>query len=160
MSIIDLVRQHVGPNEIQQIASQLGIDPSTATRAVDAAIPGIAAGVAQQAPDGAGAGGVGALLGSQGGLLGGLGSLMSAGGGSSGNALSGILGQHADTIANSVQQASGLDAAKVKQLLALLAPMVMAAIARHGAGGATGQAGSPLGGGMLGNLLDRAQGSQ
>ena len=81
-------------------------------------------------------------------------------GGDGGNALSGIVGQHADTIANTVQQASGLDAAKVKQLLAVLAPMVMAAISHHGSGGAPGQAASSLGGSMLGSLLNRAQGSQ
>ncbi|HEY4307686.1 MAG TPA: DUF937 domain-containing protein [Gemmatimonadaceae bacterium] len=131
MSILDLVRQNVGPNEIQQIATQLGIDPATATRAVDAAIPGVVSGMAGHADGAAGAGAVEGLLGSGGGgLLGGLGSMLNAGGGA-GGVLGNMLGQHEGTVSQSVQQTTGLDAGKAQQLLTILGPIVLAALARH-----------------------------
>ncbi|MBK5187715.1 MAG: DUF937 domain-containing protein, partial [Gemmatimonadaceae bacterium] len=76
-----------------------------------------------------------------------LGGASSGGGGILGS----ILGQHTDTVQNGVQTASGLDATKVKALLAMLAPIVMAALAQH----AASQPSSATGGG-LGGLLQKA----
>ena len=161
MSLLDIIQQHLGPNEIQQISQHLGTDPATTSNAIQAALPMIVGGMAQtaQQPGGTAAiqgaveqHGAGGILGSLG-SLGGLGGLadMIGGGSSSGGAgglLGSILGQHTATVQNGVQAASGLDATKVKSLLALLAPIVMAALAQHhaqqSASGASGGLGSIL----------------
>lgn len=160
MSLLDIVQEHLGPDEIQQISQHLGTDPSTTTNAIQAALPMIVGSMAQtaQQPGGASAiqaaveqHGAGGILGSLGNLggLGGLADMIGGGSSTSGGGLLGsILGQHTATVQNGVQTASGLDASKVKSLLALLAPIVMAALAQHhatqSASGASGGLGSIL----------------
>ena len=160
MSLLDILQQHLGPDEIQQISQHLGTDPATTTNAVQAALPMIVGSMAHtaQQPDGANAiqsaldqHSAGGILGSLGGL-GGLADMI--GGSSSGGAgglLGSILGQHTATVQNGVQTASGLDAAKVKSLLVLLAPIVMTALAQHHA---TQSASGNTGG--LGSILQQA----
>ena len=161
MSLLDIVQQHLGPDEIQQISQHLGTDPATTTNAIQAALPMIVGSMAHtaQQPGGAsaiqdavaqhGAGGILGSLGSLGGL-GGLADMIGGGSSSSGagGLLGSILGQHTATVQNGVQTASGLDAAKVKSLLVLLAPIVMTALAQHhatqSASGASGGLGSIL----------------
>ena len=160
MSLLDIVQQHLGPDDIQQISQHLGTDPATTSNAIQAALPMIVGSMAHtaQQPDGATAiqsaleqHGAGGILGS----LGGLGGLSSMFGGSSdtgaGGLLGSILGQHDATVQNGVQTASGLDAAKVKSLLVLLAPIVMTALAQHHA---TQTAAGHSGG--LGSILQQA----
>ena len=183
MSLVDLVQQQLGQGEIAQISEQLGIAPSAAQTAVQAAVPlmiGGMAGVAQQ-PAGAQAvqSAVDAHAGSSG-VLGSLGGLLGGGGGSGGSAgalASAVLGQRQSTVQQGVQPASGLDSAKVQQLIAMLAPVVMAAISQHQASAAPqtarrgigalledaaqaaasqGGGSSPLGG-LLGKFLGGAQ---
>lgn len=162
MSLLDIVQQKLGPEQIQQISQHLGIDPATTSNAIAAALPMIVGGMAHtaQQPGGASAiqsavddHGAGGILGSLGGLggLGGLaGMLGGATGGTSGGGglLGSILGQHSATVQNGVQTASGLDASKVQSLLAMLAPIVMAALAQHSASqpssGSSGGIGSIL----------------
>ena len=156
MSLLDTVQQHLGPNEIQQISQQLGIDPATASNAINAALPMIVGGMAHtaQQPGGASAiqnavadHGAGGILGSLGGLAGMFGGA-SNGGSAGGGLLGSILGQHTATVQNGVQTASGLDASKVQALLAMLAPIVMTALAHHSAtqpsSGSSGGLGSIL----------------
>lgn len=183
MSLIDIVQQHLGPAEIQQISQHLGTDPATTSNAINAALPMIVGGMAHtaQQPGGASAiqsavdeHGAGGIMGALGGLAGMFGGASSDNGG---GLLGSILGQHTATVQNGVQTASGLDAGKVKSLLALLAPIVIAALARHAAtqqasgnnSGATGglggilqqaaaaaeQNGSSQTGGVLGQILGK-----
>lgn len=93
MSLLDLVQQQLGPQEMQQISQQVGADPAATEQAVQAALPMMVGGMAQSArePEGAsaiagllGGGGIGGMLG---GLLGG-----GAGGGAGGGGLGGLLG--------------------------------------------------------------------
>jgi hypothetical protein len=96
--LADTVLSHLGDNEINAIASQLGTDPATARNAVEQAIPMIVGGMAQSAstPDGAGAlhsalqdhagSSVGDVLGSV------LGGAAAGGGGGLGGLLGGLLG--------------------------------------------------------------------
>ncbi len=159
MSLLDIVQQHLGPEQIKQISQHLGTDPATTSNAIQAALPMIVGGMAhtaqqpggataiQSAVDAHGAGGILGSLGSLGGLVGMLGG--AAGGGSGGGGLLGsILGQHDATVQNGVQTASGLSASKVTALLAILAPIVMSALAQHAAAqpstGSTGGIGSIL----------------
>lgn len=161
MSFLDIVRQHLGPAEIQQISQHLGTDPATTSNAINAALPMIVGGMAHtaQQPGGASAiqsavdeHGAGGIMGALGGLAGMFGGAQSGG---TGGLLGSILGQHNATVQNGVQTASGLDADKVKSLLAVLAPIVMAALAQHAAKQQTsGNAGGAMGG--LGGILQQA----
>jgi hypothetical protein len=161
MSLLDIVQQKLGPEQIQQISQHLGIDPATTSNAIAAALPMIVGGMAhtaqqpggasaiQSAVDDHGAGGILGNLGGLGGLAGMLGGATGGTSGTSGGGLLGsILGQHSATVQNGVQTASGLDASKVQSLLAMLAPIVMAALAQHTASqppsGSSGGIGSIL----------------
>jgi hypothetical protein len=162
MSLLDTIQQQLGPDQIQQISQHLGTDPATTSNAIAAALPMIVGGMAHtaQQPGGAsaiqsalnahGAGGILGSLGGLGGLAGMLGGATS-GGTASGGLLGSILGQHNATVQNGVQTASGLSASKVSGLLAILAPIVMAALAQHSAS----QPSSGSAGG-LGSILQQA----
>ena len=158
-SIMELVQQHLGPQEISQIAQQLGTDPASAEQAVNAALPAMVGGMASTAQQPQGAGELATLMGSHSGVLGNLGAAIS-GGGAGGGVLGSILGQHQAAVEQGVQQASGLQPDKAKKLLMILAPIVLSALARRtmGAGGASAQPGTqpgtqPAGGGGLGGVL-------
>jgi hypothetical protein len=164
---------------MQQISQQLGVDQATAEQAVQSALPAMLAGMsgnAQQAdasttPQPLLGGGAQGALG--GGVLGGLGSILAGGaqGGDLGGMLGSILGGNKDVVQNDVQQKSGLDSAKTKQLLMLLAPIVLAALAKRQS---QGQKSAPQadakpndmnrkdpnadnGGGLLGKILAQVQ---
>jgi hypothetical protein len=68
-------------------------------------------------------------LGGLGGLAGVLGGMLGGGGG--GGILGSILGRHQPTVESGVQQASGLSGDQVRRLLMILAPIVLAALARQ-----------------------------
>jgi hypothetical protein len=143
MSLLDLAQQHIGPADVQQISQQLGADPGTTQKAIDAALPMMLGGMASTAQQ---PGGESALHGALGGLSGMLGG---GNGGAMGGILGSILGQHQSTVQDGVQQASGLDAGKAGKLLILLAPFVLRALAKH-----QESAGTQHGGG-LGDVLQR-----
>jgi hypothetical protein len=136
MSLLDTVQQHLGPEQIQQISQHLGIDPATTSNAVQAAIPMMVSGMAahsSQAPEGASAIESAVENHTPADMLSGAGNLAGMLGGSSGGGglLGRILGRHSATVQNGVQSATGLDSSKTMSLLAMLAPMVMAALAHH-----------------------------
>lgn len=145
-SILETVQQQLTPDTIGQISQQLGIDPATAEQAINGALPVVLGGMANHAADPAGAdaihaeadnhagilGSLGGMLGSDqagGGLLGGLGSMMSSG--ALGGILGSVLGGNHAAVQNGVTQASGLDPQRAKQLMFILVPIVLAAIAHH-----------------------------
>lgn len=154
-SILDVVKQHLGPAEIAQIGQQLGTDPAATQQAIDAALPGLVGGMANTAQDPQGAATIHGLMGSHGGILGDLGAAIT-GGGAGGGILGSILGQHQPAVEQGVQDASGLQADKAKKLLMILAPIVLSALARRtmGADGAAGTGGGGLGGILNGGLGD------
>ena len=163
MSLIDLVQQQLGPDGVQDISRQLGSDPATTQQAIDAALPMMLGGMASTARQPGGEGAMRAALGAPaagsglGGALGGLGGLGSilgggGGGGGLGGILGSILGQHHDTVQDGVTKASGLDSGKVTQLLMLLAPIVLRALASHRA--------SSHPGGLSAGLQEEAQSAQ
>ena len=150
MSVLDLVQQHLGPSEIQQLSQQIGADPSSTESAVQAAVPMLLGGMASSArqPGGAQAiegamndhasalGGLGGLLGGGGGgglggILGGLAGALGGGGSGGSGILGSILGHQETAVQDGVQQASGLDRGQVQKLLMMLAPIVLAALARR-----------------------------
>ena len=129
--ILDAVQQQLTGGTLQQVAQQAGVDPNVAQRAINVALPMILGGMAQHAqqPQNAAAihseadkfGNPQALFGNLSGALGGL----ADGGGIFGR----ILGGAEDQIATSVASAVGIDKARAMQLVQMLIPIVMAAIA-------------------------------
>jgi hypothetical protein len=157
--IQDLISQQLSPDMINQISQTIGADPATTQQAVNAAVPMMMGGMAANASTPQGAqqidaaasqhaglldnlGGIGNVLGGLGGMmqgggsgasggLGGLGGLSDILSGAGGGILGNILGSNHSDVQDGVTQASGLDRAKAQRLLMILAPIVLAAIARH-----------------------------
>jgi hypothetical protein len=140
-SLLDMVQQHLGPTEINQISQQLGVDPGQAQSAVSAALPMIVGGMASNASQPGAADAIHQSLASHSGVLGNLGGLLGAGGPADGGGLLGrILGQHQAPVQQGVAKASGLDPEKAGKLLLMLAPIVMGVLARQHAGAQTNPA--------------------
>jgi hypothetical protein len=144
MNLIDAIHQQIGQSELQQISQRLGIDQAAAQQAVQAAVPMVVGGMAgaAQEPDGARA--VQAAVdthAASGGMLGQLADASGAGG-----LLGQLLGQHKPAVQQGVQQASGLDGAQAQQLIAMLGPIVMRAIAQRQPSGQQQAGGQGLGG--------------
>jgi hypothetical protein len=176
----DLASQLQGA-PVQQVAQQLGIDPTQASSAVAAALPLLMGALGRNAsqPEGAQAlfgalqkdhagGDLGSVLGA---VLGGAQNRQTDGAGILGH----IFGGRQERAQAGVAQATGLQAGQAGQLLKILAPIVMAYLARRmfqqrgdAQGSATGadpgvlsqeqqeirQQGG-LGGGLLGAVLDQ-----
>ncbi len=131
-SLLDMVQQHLGPTEINQISQQLGVDPGQAQSAISAALPMIVGGMASNATQPGGSDAIHQSLASHGGILENLGGLLGGGGAADGGGLLGkILGQHQAPVQQGVSQASGLDPDKTRQLLMMLVPIVMGVLARR-----------------------------
>src|SRR5512134_3245329 len=97
-SILDAVRQQLGPNTIQQMSSELGADPATTSNAVSLALPTILAGLSQNAAQPQGAAALDTALNAHdGGILDNLGGVLGGGGGGIGGAILGhIFGSRRD----------------------------------------------------------------
>jgi hypothetical protein len=131
-TLLDNVQQHLGPNEINQISQQLGVDPGQAQSAIAAALPMMLGGMATHASQPGGADAIHQSLASHGGILGNLGGLLGGGGPADGGGLLGrVLGQHQAPVQEGVAKASGLDPQKAGKLLLMLAPIVMGVLARR-----------------------------
>ncbi len=175
--IADIVKQHLTPDTINQISQAIGADPATTQQAIDLAIPAIVGGMANHAATADGSAEIQAaaddhagILGQLGGMLGGLGGML--GGSGAGGILGSILGSSHSAVTDGVSQASGLDKQKTMRLLMILAPIVLAAVARHrstaGASAAPvgdvlqqeaqAHASNPRYGGILGGILNKATG--
>lgn len=150
MSLMDLLGDSLDQDTVARIGQEIGVDPRTAQSAISAAIPMIVAGLARNASNPGGADALhgalqrdhdGSLLDDLGGFLGG-GAASSIGGAILGHVFGGRKGTMEDTLGRS----TGLDGASAAKLLALLAPIVMAALGRQRAQGG-------LDGGGLGDLL-------
>jgi hypothetical protein len=139
MALLDIVQQHLGQNEVNQISQQLGVNPAVAQAAITAAVPMILGGMARHASQPQGAGNIKQAIGAHENVADNVPNVIQAGPpadvGASGGLLSRILGAHQDTVQQSVQQASGLDADKVKKLLMMLSPIVLGVLARREFGG-------------------------
>ena len=113
---------------------------------------------------------IGGMLGGAGGLGGVLGGML--GGAAGGGILGDLLGSKQADVEDGVTQASGLDRAKSGKLLMVLAPIVLAAIARHRSQSGAAETevstelqreadqhtSDPKIGGILGSILNKATG--
>jgi hypothetical protein len=169
--IIDLIRQQITPETINQISSEIDEDPAKTRQAVDASVPLLAGAISTQVPDAAQAsgdpaaqpamfGGLGDMIsgaggsGGAGGIGGAIGGML--GGGPAGGMLDSILGGSRASVENDISKASGIQPQKVIRLLTMLAPIVLAAYTKHrqGTAASTGNA-TQRDGGILGDIIDR-----
>jgi hypothetical protein len=152
--LIDNVLSHLGDAQVQQIAAQLGTDPAQARAAIEHAVPLIVGGMAQNASTPQGANALNNALGAHTGMdMGGLLNSVLGGGSSSGMGgatLGHIFGANQAAANQGLGQATGLGQQNAGQLMAILAPIVMAALANH----AQSQGGLNPGG--LGSILGQA----
>jgi len=167
--LVDSVLANLGPEQVSAIAGRLGVDPTQAQSAIEHAIPLIVGGMAQNASTPQGAGALHDALGDHAGMdvSSVLGNMLGGGGGSGiGGAILGhIFGGSQNAANQGLGQVTGIGQQNAGQLMSILAPMVMAAVANHvqsqglnpgGLGGMLAQQNQQIqqGGGMVGGLLN------
>ncbi len=159
-SLVDSVMSNLSEAQIAAIATKLGTDPEQARNAIEHALPLIVGGMAQNASTAQGANALNNALSEHAGFN--VSDVLSGVLNGSGNSTSGIGGAilgHIfggnQTAANQgLGQTTGLGQQNAGQLMAILAPIVMSALANH----AQGQNLSPGGlGGMLGQESQQIQ---
>ena len=177
-SLVDSILSNIGDDQVAAIAARLGTDPAQARNAIENAIPLIVGGMAHNASSAQGAGALHDALGAHagfdvssvlgnilGGSGGGLGAGTSGGGGIGGAILGHIFGANRGAADQGLGQVTGLGQQNAGQLMAILAPIVMAYLANHvqstglnpgGLGGMLGQQSQQIqqGGGLVGGLLN------
>src|SRR5688500_12518311 len=115
-TILDSLRQQLGPDTIQQMSRALGADPATTSSAISMALPALIGGLSRNAANPQGAVALdralgdhdGSILNNLGGLLGG-----GAAGGIGGAILGHIFGPKRGAVEQGVGQASGLNSQQV-----------------------------------------------
>lgn len=167
-SLQDLLGQQQGNEAVEQISGQVGAEPSLVNTAIQAALPAILGGLANNAASPEGAQSLDNALSNDhdGSILGSLGSLGSLvldqstptprqadAGGILGHILGGSQGQ----VAQDVSQKSGLGMGQVAQILMMLAPIVMGYLGQQ-----KREQNVPADGlgGLLGGILGGALGGQ
>lgn len=171
-SLLDIVRSTLDGPTVRRIANQIGASPAATARATTAALPALIGALDHQSASPAGASSLLAALDRDhdGSLLDDLGALLGGSTGGTGKALDGagilghLLGGRRGGVESKIGEATGLGSGQIARLLEILAPIVMAALAKArrteggGLGDILGKAtqGSESGlGGMLGSLLDQ-----
>jgi hypothetical protein len=131
MSLLDQLKQSIGPEALQQISAQLGTDHNATNSAVNAALPMLVGALAGNASTPAGASALNTALDSHdGSALNNISGILSGHGGMGASILSHVLGGNQTAVTTGIGAASGLDASKVTSLLAMLAPIVMGALGK------------------------------
>ena len=135
MSIMDLVSQHLGDGQVEQIASRLGASKEQTQSAIGMALPTLLGAVAKKAEHDDGVAEIDGQLGDHdGSVFDSLSSLLGGGDeqqASQGNQLLGsILGGRQSKVETGIGKASGLQGGQVSSLMGMLAPMVMGAIGK------------------------------
>ena len=151
------VEEILGQLPIDQLAAQLGVDPQTAAQAAAAAIPSIIGGLQHNADQGQEQAIAGALAqhGTSGLLDGGSVDLAGVDTEDGAKIVQHIFGDQSTQLAHAIGQKTGANGSLVNQLLPLLAPIVLAYLAKKLTGGSASS-----GGGVLGNILGGVLGGQ
>ena len=132
-NLLETIQQQLTPSTIQQMSRALGADPKATSNGVATALPVILGGLTRNASNPQGANALnaalddhdGSILDNLGGLLGG-----AAASGIGGAILGHVFGSNRGAVEQGVGRASGLNAAQVAQLMAMLAPIVMGVLGR------------------------------
>ncbi len=166
-SLQDLLGPQQGTEAVEQISQNVGAEPSMVNTAIQAALPMILSGLANNASTPEGAESLNGALekdhdGSLLGNLGGLGSLIFGGQqaappprqADAGGILGHIFGSNQGQVAQEVSNQSGLGVGQVAQILMMLAPIVMSYLGQKKQEQGVGADGL---GGLLGGLLGGQQ---
>jgi hypothetical protein len=174
MNLAGILQDALSAGTVTQIGQAIGADEQTTGNAIQAALPALLNGLASNSQSEHGASSLlgaldrdhdGSVLDDLGGLIGNI----AQGQGAGSSIIGHILGGQSGAVAQTVSQASGLDQAKVGQLLSILGPIVMGALGRsqrESGGGGTDLAGLLAGAtqqfqgggdllGLASKLLDR-----
>lgn len=133
-SLIDTVMNQIGNQDIRQLSSAVGEDEDRTRDALGAALPMILAGLARNAsrPDGAAALNDALAKDHDGSLLDHLSGFMGRGETTTGEKILGhVFGGRKPVVEQGVSKASGIDAAKAAKIMAMAAPLVMAALGKQ-----------------------------
>src|SRR5574341_1621779 len=133
MNLTGLLSDAFNDNTISQISQQIGADEGTTTNAIQAALPMLLGGLANNSANEQGAASLAGALerDHDGSILDNLGAFLGDPSSGQGAGILGhIFGGSQRTIEDGVSQASGLDMSKVGPLLMMLAPIVMGALGR------------------------------
>lgn len=170
MSVLDMLDQAMGAGTADQISRQLGTDPVATRKVVAGAMPVLLGAMARNTQAQSG---TRSLLDAldrdhDGSVLDDVSGFIGEGNTGLGDGILGhVLGGRKRTVESSLGKASGLDAATVSRILAMLAPLIMGALGRSrrqgnlssgGLSDALGQATQHLerqGGGALGGLASQ-----
>lgn len=135
MSLLELLSQQLDDQAIHNMGRQLGTDPNSTSKAVSAALPMLVGALANNTQSSGGAQALagaldrdhdGSILDDVAGFLGG-----SQAEGLGGGILKHVLGGRQQGAATAVGRASGLNSGQAGQLMAMLAPLVMGALAKQ-----------------------------
>lgn len=135
--LLDLIKSQLSQGAVTEISNRLGIDPGVAGTAVNALLPSLLGGLANNAQSPDGAQGILAALdrdhnGSVMDDLGGFISQLSGGGSQDGSKIvNHILGDKSETLAQGVSQQTGIGMGQVMGLMSTLAPIVMGALGKQ-----------------------------
>lgn len=160
MSVLDLLTQQLDDQAIQAMGSQLGVDSQTTSKAVSAALPMLVGALANNTSNSGGAQALlsaldrdhdGSVLDDVVGFLG-----QSQSGGLGGGILKHVLGGRQGGAEQAIGKISGMNAGQSSQLLSMLAPLVMGALAKQKQSGGM-DAGALAG--MLAGDRSRVEGS-
>jgi hypothetical protein len=148
MGILDSLAPQLGGNTLTQISQQLGTDEGTAAKAVSVALPLLLSGLSRNAstPDGAAALDQALTRDHDGSLLDTPHQVVNNPNAfNAGGILGHIFGQRQAPVQQGVAKASGIDLQSAGKVLMILAPLVMASLARQRAAqGANASAGTVL----------------
>ena len=145
--LMDLVSQHLGSDQVDEIAKRLGASREQTESAISMALPTLLGAVTRKADNESDVQELhqslvqhngGSILDQLGGIIGGVGSspqqadsgIQALGGVDMGSLLGSILGGRQNKVEQGIGKASGLNVSQVGSLLAMLAPLVMGALAR------------------------------
>ena len=143
MNLAGILQDALNDGTISQIGQAIGADSQTTGSAIQAAPPALLNGLASNSQSEQGASSLlgaldrdhdGSVLDDIGGLLG----TIAQGQGAGSSIIGHILGGQSGAVTQAIGQASGLDQAKVGQLLTILGPIVMGALGRSQRSGGAG----------------------
>jgi len=132
-ALLDMLANQLGDTQIQQLSRTVGADEGQVRTAVAGALPLLVSALADNAREPKGAEALAGALerDHDGGLLDQVSDFLGQGKTDDGFGILGhVLGNRRSAAEQGIGRASGLDGAKVAQLLALLAPLVMGALGR------------------------------
>ena len=129
MSIFEMLLTQVQPSQLEQIGRAAGVDQDQVANVLKGALPGMLAGLSKNASSGQGAETLWNALGQKhdGSVLDDVAGFLGNSGGMADGAkiLGHIFGGKQGGVERSVSQASGVDAASVAKIMAMVAPLIM-----------------------------------